>query len=128
MRRVTAISLLLLYSLTLVGLGVKQFYCCGKLMETSLGLANSTVHHCKMDEQKKGCCETAFKTLKVEDSHFSAEGVNIPATFFFTLVGIAIHSWTIEPLIERPYYIHYGNGPPLYSCIPTYMLNCIYRI
>lgn len=128
MKRVTAIWLLLLYSLTLVGLGVKQFYCCGKLMETSLGLASSAEHHCKMDEQKKGCCETAFKTLKVEDSHFSAEGVNIPATFFFTLAGLQVPTWNIEPLIERPYHIHYGHGPPLYSSIPTYMLNCIYRI
>lgn len=128
MKRVTAISLLLLYSLTLVGLGVKQFYCCGKLMEVSLGLADATEHACKKDLEKKNCCETAFKTLKVEDSHFSAEGVNIPATFFFTLVGIQVPSWSIEPLIERPYHIHYGNGPPLYSHIPTYMLNCIYRI
>lgn len=128
MKRVTAISLLLLYSLTLVGLGVKQFYCCGKLMETSLGLATGHTHHCKMDEEKKGCCETAFKTLKVEDSHFSADHVAVPDTFFFTLVGIQLPAWGIEPLIERPYHIYYGNGPPLYSSIPTYMLNCIYRI
>lgn len=128
MKRVTAICLLLLYSLTLVGLGVKQFYCCGKLKEVSVGLASATKHECDMEKVHKGCCETAFKTLKVEDSHFSAAHVNVPATFFFTLLNVQLHSWSAEPVTELPYQFNYGNGPPLYSIIPGYILNCIYRV
>lgn len=128
MKRVTAICLLLLYSLTLVGLGVKQFYCCGKLMESSLGLASATEHHCDMDKEHKGCCDTAFKSLKVEDSHFSAAHVNIPSTFFFTLANLQLHAWRIEPVLDMPFHFNYGNGPPLYSNIPGYILNCIYRV
>ncbi|SFW78000.1 HYC_CC_PP family protein [Chitinophaga sancti] len=128
MKRVTAICLLLLYSLTLVGLGVKQFYCCGKLKEVSLGLASAAEHHCDMDKQHKGCCETAFKTLKVEDSHFSATDVNIPATFFFTLANLQLNNWHIEPVLDQPFHFNYGNGPPLYNSTPIYILNCIYRV
>jgi len=128
MKRVTAICLLLLYSLTLVGLGVKQFYCCGKLKEVSFGLASAAAHHCDMDKEHKGCCETAFKTLKVEDSHFSATDVNIPATFFFTLANLQLNNWYIEPVLDQPFRFKYGNGPPLYNSIPKYILNCIYRV
>ncbi|WPV67965.1 HYC_CC_PP family protein [Chitinophaga sp. LS1] len=128
MKRVTAICLLLLYSLTLVGLGVKQFYCCGKLAEVSVGLASADGHHCEMDQQHKGCCETTFKTLKVEDSHFSATHVNVPATFFFTLLNVQLNSWSVPPVIDLPYQFNYGNGPPLYNIISRYILNCIYRV
>ncbi|WP_343670961.1 hypothetical protein [Chitinophaga sp.] len=128
MKRITAICLLLLYSLTLVGLGVKQFYCCGKLKEVSVGLAGATKHECEMEKEHKGCCETAFKTLKVEDSHFSAAGVTVPSTFFFTLVNVQLSAWTAEPVTDLPYQLNCGNGPPLHNIVPGYILHCIYRV
>ena len=97
-------------------------------MESSLGLASATGHHCDMDKAHKGCCDTAFKSLKVEDSHFSAADVNIPATFFFTLVNMQLYAGSIEPVLNLPFHFNYGNGPPIYHKIPRYMLNCIYRV
>ena len=77
MKRISLIFLLLIYTLSSFGIGVRQFYCCGKLKSTKVTFIQTENKKCSKDDGTTDCCKTKFKSIKVKDSHFAADGINI---------------------------------------------------
>lgn len=126
MKKAVIILLLSIYALSSFGIGIKQFYCCGKLTTTHINFAHSNK---LIASDKKSCCQTIFQFLKVSDTHGAAADIAIPGNDFavldlFTPVyqSIAITSFQITGAANR------SNAPPLHSGVPIFVFNCIYRL
>ena len=129
MKKVSAILLFTIYSLTTLGIGIKQFYCCGKLKSTSLTLVQESKEKCKNSDGMKGCCKTQFKSLKVKDSHMAADG-NTILVKHFTDLQVTTPSFEINVPSYGPLVIANASNapPPKLHGVPVYILNCTYRI
>jgi hypothetical protein len=121
-KRTALLFLTTIYLLSLVGIGVNRFYCCGKL--TSVTLTYASADH----TDKNNCCKHESKSLKVKDSHVMVNAtvlsqsvpILLPASAYWTAVNI---------LTEQNAHINYqANAPPGNPDIPIYTLNCAYRI
>jgi len=129
MKKITAILLITVYSLSVLGIGVRQFYCCGKLKSTSLTFIQEAREKCSKSDAMKGCCKTEFKSLKVKDSHV-ADYVITGFVKHFTELYVAIPSFEIQaPASELVVVTNTSHAPPpkLHG-VPVYILNCNYRI
>jgi len=121
-KRTALIFLTAIYLLSLVGIGINRFYCCGKL--TSVTLTYASADH----TDKNNCCKHESKSFKIKDSHVTVNATVLnpsipailPATAYWAAVNI---------LTEQDNSINYqANAPPGNPDIPIYTLNCAYRI
>jgi hypothetical protein len=127
MKRTALILLMVVYLLSIAGIGVNRFYCCGKLASVSFtyGAADNSG---KALGEKDNCCKNENQIFKVKDSH-----MNVAAFEFSSLNPSLLPTITyfafINPVNERSIYNHYSaNSPPIRPDIPFYALNCAYRI
>ncbi|MCO5950005.1 HYC_CC_PP family protein [Mucilaginibacter flavidus] len=122
MKRTALILLTAVYLLSIAGIGVNRFYCCGKLASVTLTLA-STDH-----TDKGNCCKHESKSFKIRDGHVMAKTTvlaqSTPALLPTPAYGIAVNSPTEQTLHTN----YQANAPPGNPTIPIYTLNCTYRI
>ncbi len=122
MKRTALIFLTAIYLLSLVGIGINRFYCCGKL--TSVTLTYASADH----TDQNNCCKHDTKSFKVKDSHVTA------ASFVFSELSAAIiptaANWALVTFAtEKVDYTNYqANAPPGEPDVSIYTLNCTYRI
>ena len=122
MKRTTLLFLTVIYLLSLVGIGINRFYCCGNL--TSVTLTYASADH----TDKDNCCKHESKSFKIKDSHVTVNttvlGQATPA-----LLPIPAYQTAVNILTEQDNPINYqANAPPDNPAIPIYTLNCAYRI
>ncbi|GAB2814560.1 HYC_CC_PP family protein [Ferruginibacter profundus] len=129
MKKITAIFLITLYSLTTLGIGIRQFYCCGKLKSTNITLVQEAKEKCSNSDAMKGCCKTQFKSLKVKDSHVAADGIAVLVKHF-TDLHIATPAFEVKAPVNEPVVVANASNapPPKLNGIAIYILNCTYRI
>jgi ribosome-associated translation inhibitor RaiA len=128
MKKIAAIFLLTIYSLTTLGVGIRQFYCCGKLKSTNITLVQETKEKCSNSDAMKGCCKTKFKSLKVKDNHIAG---NCAVHFIkqFTDLNLPTTEFEIKVALNKPAVVaNASHAPPLHRGVPIYILNCTYRI
>ena len=122
MKRTALLFLTAIYLLSLVGIGVNRFYCCGKL--TSVTLTYASADH----TDKDNCCKHESKSFKIKDNHVSVNA---------TVLGQITPAILPEPAYEIAVNIlkkqtirtaYQANAPPGNPDIPIYTLNCAYRI
>ena len=128
MKKIAVILLLSIYSLATLGIGIKQFYCCGKLKSTSISFVLDAKEKCGMGNEKSGCCKTKFHTLKVKDTHIAGDAVNNLVKHFSEIVICnpafeSIGLVQLQVAVNNP-----SHAPPLHQGTPLYILNCTYRI
>ena len=128
MKKVAVILLLSIYSLATFGIGVKQFYCCGKLKSTSIALVQDANEKCNMGNAESGCCKTKFHTLKVKDSHIVNYAITNPIKHFSEIITFNSSFESIGLAQQQVVVNNPSHAPPLHQGIPLYILNCIYRI
>ena len=128
MKKIAAIFLLTIYSLTTLGVGIRQFYCCGKLKSTNITLVQETKEKCNNSDGMKGCCKTKFKSLKVNNNHVAGNGT-VHLIKHFTELEIPTPEFEIKVAVNEAVVVaNASHAPPLHQCIPIYILNCTYRI
>ena len=129
MKKISAILLFSIYSLTTLGIGVRQFYCCGKLKSTNITLVQEAKEKCSNSNAMKGCCKTQFKSVKVKDNHIATDG-SITFVKHFTELHIATPLFDIKAPANQPVVVaNASNAPPTkLHGISIYILNCTYRI
>lgn len=122
MKRTALIFLTTIYLLSLVGVGVNRFYCCGKL--TSVTLTYASADH----TDKDNCCKQESKSFKIKDSHVTVNTTVLSSSAPALLPEPAY--WTaVNILTEQNKPVNYqANAPPRNPDIPIYTLNCAYRI
>jgi hypothetical protein len=121
-KRTALLFLTAIYLLSLVGIGVNRFYCCGKL--TSVTLTYAPADH----TDKNNCCKHESKSFKIKDSHVTVNTTvlspSIPA-----ILPAPAYQTAVNILIEQATHSNYqANAPPGNPDIPIYTLNCAYRI
>lgn len=128
MKKIAIIFLLNVYTLSVLGIGIRQFYCCGKLKSTTITFIQEVKEKCGMSDAMKNCCKTKFKNFKVKDNHIFSDGF-ISLVKHFTLLHI-IPSSHNESISANQFYTITGtsHAPPLKQGIPIYILHCVYRI
>lgn len=81
-----------------------------------------------MGDEKGGCCQTKFKSLKVKDSHVAADAINTPVKHF-TDLHLFTPSFEIVALANQPMTVaNTSHAPPIHHGISVYILNCNFRI
>jgi hypothetical protein len=128
MKQIALILLICIYALSSFGVGIKQFYCCGKLKSTSVSLVEDSKEKCAKGDKKSGCCKTKFNSLKVKDTHIAADDISNPVKHF-TDIHLFIPSFELVALVNEPMDIaNPSHAPPAHHGIPVYILNCNFRI
>ncbi len=130
MKKTAIILLLAAYTASVLGISVKEFYCCGKYVSSSLQVVATEKQHCSMEtEDSGGCCQTKYQFHKVSDNH---SGV--------AFVILSEKNWKIVALPVQEYqgYLfvagavltnnNIANAPPPLQYFPLYSLHCNFRI
>ena len=125
MKKLFAITLLLIYSFSTTGMSFSIHYCCGKLKSIDWTLPEKK---CCDDQQKMGgkpCCETKLiGNKKKSDQNLARLIVTPPATAIvdpgsFTDIKVLSGSNQKTPVIFTP--------PPL-SALPLFIRHQVFRI
>lgn len=127
MKRTALIFLMAIYLLSLVGIGVNRFYCCGKLASVTLTYATPD-NYGNETGKKDNCCKHEKQSFKVKDSHVNAD--------FLTLAQILPAMLPVAPIWATPsiatqkvnLITYWANAPPDNPAVPIYTINCAYRI
>lgn len=129
MKRTALIFILIAYAVSIFGIGVKEFYCCGKYVSSKLQYAAAPPHNCGMEEGAKGCCQTKLQFHKVGDNHAASSVVNAGEKHwqFLDIYNQVLLSedFKSNQLLS---YINSPHAPPLSGEIPIYIRNCVYRL
>lgn len=126
-----ALSLAVLYAVSVMGFALSLHFCGGKLENVKLFSDEISCKFCKEipAEKKKddGCCKNTQVTVKVKDSHQTAAQIQMPKLFSIQLF---LHPPVLEFLsnIKPEFYSKISNkAPPLSSRVALHVFNCIFR-
>ncbi|WP_091211373.1 HYC_CC_PP family protein [Mucilaginibacter gossypiicola] len=125
MKRLSAILLILFYSVSVFGFTINRLYCCGKLADVSLSAAAV----CKM-EHKTGdlsCCKSVKTTLKVKDNHVAARTEQSLKNTFAIVTPVFFLPASSEGVIQSAWHAYNSKAPPCRQRL-LYILYANYRI
>jgi hypothetical protein len=128
MKKIAIIFLLSIYTLSVLGVGIRQFYCCGKLKSTSITVLQEAKEKCGKSDKMKGCCKTKFKNFKVKDSHVSSDGIT-SFVKHFTDLHLFTPVFVTTTIVTQPLVVaNTSHAPPANHAVPAYIFYCVYRI
>lgn len=125
MKKIAVILLTLIYSVSVYGVTVNKFYCCGKLADVSL----TTISHSKMDSKADDntCCKTIKTNIKVKDNHISAQtGLSLKNSFALIIPAFFVPA-SLEKITVKEVSAYNSQAPPVQRD-PLYILYSNYRI
>lgn len=128
MKKITAILLLSLYSLSSLGLSLKSFYCCGKLESVTVSITQDGQKTCANDDGMSDCCKTEYQFFKVKDNHVAGDVVSAPVLHDTNLHLFASSFQVINYRSQEVFSANLSNAPPLIHAVPDYIFNCVFRI
>ncbi len=128
MKKVVLILLICSYSLATMGFSLKEFYCCGKLKSVTLELTPNKKQICSKGNEKSGCCDNKYQFFKVKDNHLSGKAVDFPLNYFTDLDLFTSVVQSVSFVTQEIDVINGSNAPPLYTGVPIYITNCVFRI
>ncbi len=128
MKKFALILIICIYSLSTVGFNLKEFYCCGKLKSVTVALAQDTKQKCSKGDNKDDCCKTKYQYFKVKDNHLASAHVATPLNSFSDLHTITPSYQSISFATQEIDVINGSHAPPLYTGVPIYLSNCVFRI
>ena len=112
--------------MSILGYGIKGFYCCGELKSVTLTLHDEV--NASHDGNAKNCCGTKVQYFKVKDNHIASDNFNTPPTFS-TEAGVIASSFKPSLLgSEKAINAYHSNGPPRGNFTPIFILNCNFQI
>ena len=127
-KKLLIIFLLSIYALSSFGIGIKQFYCCGKLKSVSVVFDNFTKQGCDKGDGKDGCCKNKFQYFKVKDTHFASNEVTAPF-IFHSDPHLPVGDIRIEFVaLQNEIAVNNSHSPPRTITVPIYISNCVFRI
>lgn len=127
-KKIIAILLLSVYSLSTLGLGLKSFYCCGNLKSVTVTLSQNEHQKCSKGDNTTDCCKTKYQFFKVKDNHFAADHISSPVKHCIQLNLFTSSFHVINYPSEGIIIDNKSNAPPLIYTVPDYIFNCVFRI
>ena len=128
MKKIALILLISIYALSSFGIGIQQFYCCGKLKSTSISFVQDTKEKCSKENGMSGCCKTKYQSFKVKDTHIAAHAISNPVKYFSAAIIFNSSFENTALAQQQPVVINPSHAPPLHNGLPIYILHCVYRI
>lgn len=129
MKKGLTIFLLLIYSLSVYGIVLKEIYCCGKLKSITVSFTVNEKHKCCKYHERNGCSKTKYHYFKAQDNHFSATVTPTSVQPFTDIHFVGTTSW--QPSLysfHQKALLNNSHAPPWRSSVPIYIYNCVYRI
>lgn len=128
MKKCILILLMGFYAVSIAGISIKTFYCCGKLKSTTLSFIERSKEKCSKASGMSGCCKTTFHAFKVNDSHIGADVSEwshalFPEATVFNTVVTRLGEWPQQSVSLNP-----SHAPPFYNTVPLHISYCVYRI
>ncbi|HEX4373046.1 MAG TPA: hypothetical protein VHZ50_07085 [Puia sp.] len=129
MKKVLLSLLVCIYALSSFGIGIREFYCCGKLKSVNFSFVQESKENGAKCESDNGrCCKTQHKFFKVKDNHVASYyEINAANHFIF------LHH--VTPEFKLPVYLsnqitfdNPSHAPPRDSGVPVYISNRVFRI
>lgn len=131
MKRMTAFILLLLYLGTSTGASMHFHFCMGEMASSSLwGGDKKKCGKCGMEKEEdsaNGCCRDEIQWIKLnDDQKTSVPASEIPKPFPEPKNPVLL-SYVLTTLEELPILL-YSTAPLRSVQLPTFLLNCVFRI
>lgn len=126
MKRTVLILLTCIYSLSTFGVSLKQFYCCGKLKSVTISLAKDCRDKCSKGDNDDNCCKTKYQFFKVKDKHFAS--AQLAVKHYASPISFKPSYQNVFFVSEPVNIINGRHTPPLYSGVPIYISNCVFRV
>ncbi len=127
MKKAALILLISIYAISTLGVGLKEFYCCGKLKSTSISIVQGAKQKCGIGDERSGCSKNKYQYFKVKDKHVTADEISSPVKHI-----IDLHSFTSAfhhiSATQKITVANRSNAPPLHPGVPDYIYNCVFRI
>jgi hypothetical protein len=125
MKKLALILLLAFYTVSVVGISINRFYCCGRLASTSV----STLAFNHSNTDNDGCCQHTQTAFKVNDTHEVIDIAHVAeASFVYIPTHFKVSSNITAHRFELTTYSNSINAPPLLLHSPIYTQFCSYRI
>jgi hypothetical protein len=125
-KRIAVILLLLIYIVSVYGITINKFYCCGKLADVSLALNTPFKSDCKATSGSD-CCKTVKANFKVKDNHFSAKTDLTLKNSFALITPVFFIPASPERITLKEVHAYNSQAPPVQRD-PLYILYSNYRI
>ncbi|KLT64593.1 hypothetical protein AB669_12575 [Pedobacter sp. BMA] len=125
-----ALSLAVLYTVSVMGLALSLHFCGGKLENVKLFSNAVSCKFCKdipAEKKDDGCCKNTQVTVKVKDSHQVEAKVEMPKLFSIQLF---LHPPVITFFsdLKSSFFNKISNkAPPLRLGVALHVFNCIFR-
>ena len=101
-------------------------YCMGKIRSVKVQATAKKLCGCKKMQEKKSCCKTEHKLIKVQDSH-KAEYGNLDLTAPVALLPEQPFALYVPAATIQQLHIVNNNSPPG-TGTDIYLRNCVFRI
>ena len=132
MKKIVAISLLIIYGYTSVGATIHMHYCMNEFVGWNLrhSSTENKCGRCGMKEMKGGCCKDEHKQIKLsldqnnnQIKSLLAEQIFAPALIIDIYIGsFLLHASVINTITNN-------NAPPnTWQSLPLYLSNCVFLI
>lgn len=128
MKKIALILLISIYALSSFGIGIQQFYCCGKLKSTSISFVQDAKEKCSKENGMSGCCKTKYQSFKVKDTHIAADAISNPVKYFSAAIIFNSSFENTALAQQQPVVSNPSLAPPLHHGLPIYIFHCVYRI
>jgi hypothetical protein len=121
MKKIAVIFFAALYLISISGVAVSSFYCCGKLKEIFVFQSKVTPKNCK-GNKLPGCCDTKTTLVKVKDDHSASQQFKLSANDFpiNNFTALLFTGYLSCPVAE-PSLLSLSHAPPLISDQPVYL-------
>ncbi|WP_316799181.1 HYC_CC_PP family protein [Pedobacter frigidisoli] len=124
-----ALSLAVLYTVSVMGFALSLHFCGGKLENVKLFSDAVSCKFCKdipAEKKDDGCCKNTQVTVKVKDSHQVEAKIEMPKLFSIQLF---LHPQVITfSDLKSGFFNKISNkAPPLRLGVALYVFNCIFR-
>ncbi|MFC4211745.1 hypothetical protein ACFOWA_11165 [Pedobacter lithocola] len=126
-----ALSLAVLYAVSVMGLALSLHFCSGKLENVKLFSNEVSCKFCADIPAEKikddGCCKNTQVSVKVKDSHQTEAQTQMPKLFSIQLF---LHPPVLSFLsnVSPAFFSKFTNkAPPTSTRVALHVFNCIFR-
>ncbi len=127
MKRLLTAIIAILYFAISSGFVVNVHYCMGKLRAQKVAVSAKKMCACKKAEDKKGCCKTTYKVVKLDDKHQIS---SIAFKVFTPVIYLPIRQIELAAILfqeSEKLQAYAANAPPAQQA-PLNLLYCVFRI
>jgi hypothetical protein len=124
LKKVIALLLVFAYAISVYGVSVNRFYCCGQL--STVSIAKTAQLNCP-NKSDPSCCKTTKQEFKIKDNHVFTKTSSIVYVQFALIIAEYYFQIPAENISVKNALAYNSHAPPA-TQDALYTLFCTYRI